>query len=120
MLLRSGSALGNNCGPLLVSKKNFSIEELKDQSISIPGKYTTANFLLNFAFPNLNNKTEKKGDLARKLVDIGKITTKLRRVRKLFPNNPITNKIIRPVGSLKSKAKRRKKNNENNENKDQG
>jgi 1,4-dihydroxy-6-naphthoate synthase len=58
MLLRSGSALGNNCGPLLVSKKNFSIEELKDQSIAIPGKYTTANFLLNFAFPNLHNKTE--------------------------------------------------------------
>jgi 1,4-dihydroxy-6-naphthoate synthase len=58
MLLRSGSALGNNCGPLLVSKKNFKVEELKDQSIAIPGKYTTANFLLNFAFPNLHNKTE--------------------------------------------------------------
>ena len=58
MLLRSGSALGNNCGPLLVSKKNFRLEELKDLSIAIPGKYTTANFLLNFAFPNLHNKTE--------------------------------------------------------------
>ena len=46
---------------------------------------------------NLNNKTEKKGDLAQKLADIGKITTKLKRVRKLYPNNPITNKIIRPV-----------------------
>jgi 1,4-dihydroxy-6-naphthoate synthase len=58
MLLRSGSALGNNCGPLLVSKKNFKVEELKDLGIAIPGKYTTANFLLNFAFPNLHNKTE--------------------------------------------------------------
>jgi 1,4-dihydroxy-6-naphthoate synthase len=58
MLLRSGSALGNNCGPLLVSNKNFRIEELKNQSIAIPGRYTTANFLLNFAFPNLRNKTE--------------------------------------------------------------
>jgi 1,4-dihydroxy-6-naphthoate synthase len=58
MLLRSGSALGNNCGPLLVSNKNFRIEELKNQSIAIPGRYTTANFLLNFAFPNLHNKTE--------------------------------------------------------------
>ena len=58
MLLRSGSALGNNCGPLLVSKKNFRLEELKDLGIAIPGKYTTANFLLNFAFPNLHNKTE--------------------------------------------------------------
>ena len=58
---------------------------------------------------NLNNKTQKKGDLAQKLADIGKITTKLKRVRKLFPNYKITNKIIAPVESLKSKAKRRKK-----------
>ena len=58
---------------------------------------------------NLNNKTQKKGDLAQKLADIGKITTKLKIVRKLFPNYPLTNKIIREVESLKSKAKRRKK-----------
>ena len=35
-------------------------------------------------------------------------------------NYPITNKIIRPVEGLKSKAKRIEKNNENNENKDEG
>jgi len=57
-LLDAGSALGNNCGPLLISKKNIPQDEVKQKNIAIPGKYTTANFLLNFAFPDANQKTE--------------------------------------------------------------
>lgn len=56
-LLNSGSALGFNCGPLLVSKKNFlSPNDIK--RVAIPGKYTTANFLLSIALPQLTNKVE--------------------------------------------------------------
>lgn len=55
-LLNSGSALGNNCGPLLIAKQSLSAEELKSAGIAIPGKYTTANFLLGLAYPNLENK----------------------------------------------------------------
>ncbi len=58
VLLDAGSALGNNCGPLLISKKKLSQEEVNDAKIAIPGKYTTANFLLSLAFPNAQNKTE--------------------------------------------------------------
>ncbi len=58
VLLDSGSALGNNCGPLLISKKDFTLEEVDDLSIAIPGKYTTANFLLSLAFPNARKKEE--------------------------------------------------------------
>lgn len=47
-LLNSGSALGNNCGPLLISKKPILKENLKNCTIAIPGEYTTAHFLLNF------------------------------------------------------------------------
>ena len=43
-LLHSGSALGNNCGPLLIAKKHLSKEEIKSATIAIPGKFTTANF----------------------------------------------------------------------------
>ena len=59
-LLRSGSALGFNCGPLLISKKEISSEELRQKKlkIAIPGKYTTANFLLSIAFPSAQQKTE--------------------------------------------------------------
>lgn len=57
-LLNAGSALGNNCGPLLISKKSLSTDELKAATIAIPGKNTTANFLMSFAYPNASNKKE--------------------------------------------------------------
>jgi 1,4-dihydroxy-6-naphthoate synthase len=55
-LLDSGSALGNNCGPLLIKKPNTILT--KESKIAIPGKYTTANMLLNIAFPEHQNKVE--------------------------------------------------------------
>jgi 1,4-dihydroxy-6-naphthoate synthase len=57
-LLKSGSALGNNCGPLLIAKKAMTPEEINNAKIAIPGKKTTANFLLNMAFPLAQNKQE--------------------------------------------------------------
>ncbi|RLD76521.1 MAG: 1,4-dihydroxy-6-naphthoate synthase [Bacteroidetes bacterium] len=58
VLLDSGSALGNNNGPLLISKRKIYPDEVKDISIAIPGKYTTANLLLSIAYPNAKNKKE--------------------------------------------------------------
>jgi 1,4-dihydroxy-6-naphthoate synthase len=60
VLLDAGSALGRNCGPLLISKRVVAEEEAASGSlnIAIPGKYTTANFLLGLAFPAAWNKTE--------------------------------------------------------------
>jgi 1,4-dihydroxy-6-naphthoate synthase len=55
-LLNSGSALGFNCGPLLVKRASSNIENINIASIAIPGKYTTANFLLSLAFPKATNK----------------------------------------------------------------
>ncbi|NNE30647.1 MAG: 1,4-dihydroxy-6-naphthoate synthase [Saprospiraceae bacterium] len=57
-LLDSGAALGNNCGPLLISKKPLKIEVDSDLSVAIPGQWTTANFLLSYAYPQLNNRKE--------------------------------------------------------------
>lgn len=56
-LLTSGSALGNNCGPLLIAKTAISQDDLSNKTIAIPGKYTTANFLLSLAFPDAQHKT---------------------------------------------------------------
>ncbi len=60
VLLDAGSALGRNCGPLLISKRPISPEEVAAGSlrIAIPGKFTTANFLLSLAFPLATDKTE--------------------------------------------------------------
>jgi len=57
-LLNSGSALGFNCGPLLVQSAKSKVQDINTATIAIPGKYTTANFLLSLAFPNAKNKKE--------------------------------------------------------------
>jgi 1,4-dihydroxy-6-naphthoate synthase len=59
VLLGAGSALGRNSGPLLISKRAITQDEVADGGlrIAIPGKYTTANFLLGLAFPRAQDKT---------------------------------------------------------------
>ena len=59
VLLDAGSALGRNCGPLIISKRPLSVEEVASGvvRIAIPGKYTTANFLCGLAFPRAQDKT---------------------------------------------------------------
>lgn len=58
-LLDAGSALGRNCGPLLISQRAVTREEVAEGHlrIAIPGVYTTANFLLGLAFPAARNRT---------------------------------------------------------------
>lgn len=58
ILLNSGSALGNNNGPLLICKKGNSSNLNDNSKIAIPGQFTTANMLLKIAMPNLKNKKE--------------------------------------------------------------
>jgi 1,4-dihydroxy-6-naphthoate synthase len=60
VLLTSGAALGNNCGPLLVCSDLSLIEKkgLENCKIAIPGKYTTAHFLLNIFNSSISDKQE--------------------------------------------------------------
>lgn len=60
-LLDSGSALGHGVGPLLITKnpdisKEYVTQHSQQLTVGIPGEYTTANFLLNLAFPSLQQK----------------------------------------------------------------
>ena len=63
-LLDAGSALGFGVGPLLISKETQAETITNDAKsyehlrVGIPGKYTTANFLLGIAYPQLTNKKE--------------------------------------------------------------
>ncbi len=69
-LLNAGSALGSGVGPLLISKKEFTPDEVDQLRIAIPGKYTTANFLLSIAFPNATNKVEMLfSDIEQAVID---------------------------------------------------
>jgi 1,4-dihydroxy-6-naphthoate synthase len=64
VLLHAGSALGFGVGPLLICKDDPKLlsSQLATRNsqltIGIPGKYTTANFLLGLAFPEATNKVE--------------------------------------------------------------
>mgnify|MGYP001166187271 CR=1 FL=1 len=55
-LIDAGSALGNNCGPLLIKKPETKLNS--ESRIAIPGKYTTANMLLSLAYPKFKNTIE--------------------------------------------------------------
>jgi len=59
-LLDAGSALGFGVGPMLISKRTDLNAEKLDSGlkVGIPGKYTTANFLLGIAYPHLLQKVE--------------------------------------------------------------
>jgi 1,4-dihydroxy-6-naphthoate synthase len=61
-ILNSGSALGKGVGPLLISKKQISFEEVDKCTIAIPGENTTAHLLFNQAFPNAKEKVFKRYD----------------------------------------------------------
>jgi len=77
-LLDAGSALGFGVGPLLISKNQFQGELNADLKVGIPGKYTTANFLLGIAYPHLQNKeimvfSEIEAALIDEKIDLGLI-----------------------------------------------
>jgi len=54
-LLSAGGALGRGCGPLVVSKKYESMDQLKGKRIALPGRYTTAALLLRLFDPALTD-----------------------------------------------------------------
>jgi 1,4-dihydroxy-6-naphthoate synthase len=55
-LLDSGGAIGFGNGPLLVANKPWTIDELTDKTVAVPGKYTTAHMLLRIAVPKVKRK----------------------------------------------------------------
>jgi len=55
-LLRSGSALGRGCGPLLIAKSNFTVEELINKRIAVPGQLTTAYLLLQLYYSGIRDQ----------------------------------------------------------------
>ena len=58
LLLNSGSTLGFQNGPVIISKYKVYPDEIKNLKIAIPGKHTTANLLLSIAYPEHKNRKE--------------------------------------------------------------
>ena len=61
-LLRSGAALGEGVGPLVVTRTPMSLQEAVRGRVAIPGRETTAFSLLRLAAPTLDVVTELRYD----------------------------------------------------------
>lgn len=53
-LLSHGASMGENYGPMVVSKERYSPEEIKTQTVAIPGKQTSAYLALKLFAPEIN------------------------------------------------------------------
>ncbi|MBA3976663.1 MAG: ABC transporter substrate-binding protein [Nitrosopumilus sp.] len=54
VILNTGGSFGINYGPIIVSKKNHTIDKIKEGLIGIPGEMTSAYLLMSIAFGKLN------------------------------------------------------------------
>jgi len=77
-ILSAGGALGKGVGPLLIAKTLVSLPDVQHCRIAIPGENTTANFLLDFALPQAQNKipilfSDIENAVVRGSVDLGVI-----------------------------------------------
>ena len=62
-VLRSGSALGRGCGPLIVARPGFNLNQIDSKKIAVPGMWTTACMLLGLYL-------SKKPDVIPMLFDL--------------------------------------------------
>lgn len=72
-LLRSGAALGQGVGPLVVARERISLAEAARGRIAIPGAETTAFRLLSLAAPSLGEVIEMRYDRILRAVADGDV-----------------------------------------------
>ena len=72
IVLNSGSALGRGVGPLLISKNEAGMMNVKESLIAIPGENTTAHLLFSLAYPKAKNKIFLRYDEIENFVLAGK------------------------------------------------
>ncbi|KAA3602056.1 MAG: ABC transporter substrate-binding protein [Calditrichaeota bacterium] len=56
-VLPSGGSMGENYGPMIVAKKDLTIEDLKGMTIAIPGEMTSAYLALKLFLPDCKTVT---------------------------------------------------------------
>jgi 1,4-dihydroxy-6-naphthoate synthase len=76
-LLRSGGALGQGCGPLIVAKAGTTLEDMKKGAVAVPGRLTTASLLLRLYDPSITNVVVMAFDRIMDAVSKGDVTAGL-------------------------------------------
>lgn len=72
-LLRSGSALGRGCGPLVVAREPLTLAQAAAGRIAVPGRETTAFLLLSLAAPAPGELVEMRYDRILRAVETGEV-----------------------------------------------
>ena len=76
-LLSSGSSMGDNYGPMVIAREQYAPEVIKEKTIAIPGKLTTAYLALQLYQPELNVQVMKFDEIvpavAAGKIDLGLI-----------------------------------------------
>jgi 1,4-dihydroxy-6-naphthoate synthase len=54
-IMRTGASMGENYGPVIISKKYKSLDELKGKKVATPGKLTTATLLFKLFTDGIQN-----------------------------------------------------------------
>ena len=73
VLLKSGAALGRGCGPLLVAGKKAEQAAIREMTVAVPGKYTTAAMLLQLYESNWKNVVMMRFDEIMPAIESGKV-----------------------------------------------
>jgi 1,4-dihydroxy-6-naphthoate synthase len=55
-LMPCGGSVGENYGPMIVAKRELSLEQLRSVKIAVPGQLTTANLVLQMALPGVQTE----------------------------------------------------------------
>jgi 1,4-dihydroxy-6-naphthoate synthase len=76
-LLRSGSALGRGCGPLIVARPGTRLATIKQGTIAIPGELTTASLLLRLYDPSITDIVVMTFDRIMDAVSTGEVAAGL-------------------------------------------
>lgn len=93
-LLASGASVGDNYGPLVIAREPLTIDELRDATIAIPGKMTTAYLTLRLClgdpqivvmpFDQIMDAVERGEAQAGLLIHEGQLTYKARGLSKII------------------------------------
>ncbi|KAF6242173.1 ABC transporter substrate-binding protein, partial [Nitrosopumilus sp. b1] len=68
-ILRSGGSFGINYGPIVTSKKDMSLDEIKNSKIAIPGKMTSAFLLLQLMIGKFDHVEMNFSDIPKAVSD---------------------------------------------------
>ena len=68
-LLSSGGSVGEGYGPMIVSSKDYTVEQIKNKKIAVPGTLTTAYLVLKLFAPDIQTEVVPFDQIIPQILD---------------------------------------------------